>query len=315
MNTNLNPDSPVTEPESSARFIDLFDIEEIQNLQDLFADVHGVASIITYPDGTPITRPSQFTRLCIDIIRKTNQGCQNCFKSDAAIGRYNPEGPVVQRCLSGGLWDAGASITVGHKHIANWLIGQVRNEALDAEQLMRYADEIGAKREEFLEALNEVPVMSFEQFNKVAKMLFVFANQLSEKAHSNLQLKIQIAEQEKATVLLKESEERYRTLFELSNDAIFLVDISTGNYLDANKSAEVMTGRSLSELKRLKTYDITPKGAKKRIEKLLNLNDLQKMGEVEYIRPDGTIRIAVLNSIPLSKNHIFGMQIHNRIID
>jgi len=83
------------------------------------------------------------------------------------------------------------------------------------------------------------------------------------------------------------------------------VDISTGNYLDANKSAEVMTGRSLSELKRLKTHDIAPKGAKNRIEKLLNLNDLQKMGEVEYIRPDGTIRIAVLNSIPLSKNHIF----------
>ncbi len=246
MNTNLNPDSPVTEPESSVRFIDLFDSEEIQSLQDIFAEAHGVASIITYPDGTPITRPSQFTRLCNDIIRKTNQGCQNCFKSDAAIGRYNPDGPVVQRCLSGGLWDAGASITVGHKHIANWLIGQVRNEALDAEQLMRYADEIGAKREEFLEALNEVPVMSFEQFNKVAKMLFVFANQLSEKAHSNLQLKIQIAENEKAMELLQKSEESLAIMLHSIGDGVLSAD-NNGLIVDMNPVAEHLCGWKLKE--------------------------------------------------------------------
>jgi ligand-binding sensor protein len=41
-------------------FNDIFKIEEIQILQDLFADTHGVASIITTTDGTPITNPSNY---------------------------------------------------------------------------------------------------------------------------------------------------------------------------------------------------------------------------------------------------------------
>ncbi|MEK7719595.1 MAG: PocR ligand-binding domain-containing protein, partial [Bacteroidota bacterium] len=148
-----------------------------------------------------------------DIIRKTGKGRENCFKSDAAIGKQNSSGPIVQLCLSGGLWDAGASITVGGKHIANWLIGQVRNEEVDEPRMIQYADEIGVNRAEFMEALNEVPVMSVGQFNKMAKMLFAFANELSEKAYNNLQLKMQIAEREKATELLQKNEERFQLLF------------------------------------------------------------------------------------------------------
>jgi ligand-binding sensor protein len=153
-----------TKSDSDIRFSDLFDLEDIQHIQDIFADATGVASIITHPDGTPITRPSNFCRLCNEIIRKTDLGLSNCFKSDAEIGRPNPSGPVIQPCLSGGLWDAGASIIVGGKHIANWLIGQVKNEELDHQQMVQYAKEIGADQEDFINALKEVPVMSKEKF-------------------------------------------------------------------------------------------------------------------------------------------------------
>ena len=86
------------------QFSDLFDLDNIQRIQDLFADATGVGSIITYPDGTPITRPSNFCRLCNDIIRKTDIGRTNCFKSDAEIGKPNPSGPNIQPCLSGGFY-------------------------------------------------------------------------------------------------------------------------------------------------------------------------------------------------------------------
>ncbi|MFA5820086.1 MAG: PocR ligand-binding domain-containing protein [Bacteroidales bacterium] len=101
------------------QFSDIFDLKEIQRIQDFFADATGVASIIIRPDGTPITNPSNFCRLCNEIIRKTDIGLTNCIKSDAEIGRPNPSGPVIQPCLSGCLWDAGVSIIVGGKH---WLI-------------------------------------------------------------------------------------------------------------------------------------------------------------------------------------------------
>jgi ligand-binding sensor protein len=150
---------PLDDP-AGIQFGDLFNIEEIQGIQDSFANATGVASIITQPDGTPITHPSNFCRLCVDIIRKTEKGRANCYRSDATLGRCNPSGPIISPCLSGGLWDAGASITVGGKHIANWLIGQVRDTTQNEKQMLRYADEIGADREEFRRALAEVPVMS-----------------------------------------------------------------------------------------------------------------------------------------------------------
>ncbi len=110
------------------RFEDLFDLKDIQRLQDDFSSATGVASIITQVDGTPITRPSNFCRLCNNIIRKTEKGYANCRKSDAVLGKLSPTGPIAQPCLSGGLWDAGAGIAVGGKHIANWLLGQVRDK-------------------------------------------------------------------------------------------------------------------------------------------------------------------------------------------
>ncbi len=184
-NKGLNP-----LPQSQDReygFEDLFDIKEIQKIQDSFAKATGIASIITRPDGTPITKPSNFCRLCSEIIRKTEIGLKNCLQSDAFLGRYHPEGPIIKPCHSGGLWDGGASISIGKKHIANWLIGQVRNEDLDEEALVRYARVIGADEAEFRSALAEVTYMSKEQFQEVGKALFLIANQLSKIAFQNVE--------------------------------------------------------------------------------------------------------------------------------
>ncbi|MGE0087569.1 MAG: PocR ligand-binding domain-containing protein [Desulfococcaceae bacterium] len=175
-------------------FSDLFDMDEIQKIQDAFAKAAGVASMITTPQGKPLTKPSNFCRLCMDIIRKTEKGRINCMRSDAVIGRYNPSGPVIRPCLSGGLWDGGASISAGEHHIANWLIGQVRNEYLDMEKMMQYAREIGADESEFRKALEEVPVMSQNQFMEISQALFLIANLMSQTAYRNLQQKQFITE-------------------------------------------------------------------------------------------------------------------------
>ncbi len=216
-------------------FHDLFDLDEIQKIQDAFSSATGVASIITEPDGRPITVPSNFCRLCKDVIRKTEKGLSNCMYSDAVIGRFNPNGPIMQPCLSGGLWDGGASINVGDKHVANWLIGQVRNDAQNEEQMLSYAREIGADEEEFRSALREVTVMSTEQFQRVCEMLYLIANQMSQIAYQNIQQARFINENEKSAKSLKESEERYRTLVE--NSPLPIVVQKDGRFLYANSAA------------------------------------------------------------------------------
>jgi PAS domain S-box-containing protein len=179
-------DGPVVSDPNGDVFSALFDLQEIQRIQDAFANATGVASIITTAKGVPITEASNFCCLCEQIIRKTERGLKNCIESDAVIGRHNPEGPIVQPCLSGRLWDAGASITVGRIHIANWLIGQVRDQNTDTAKMRVYAREIGADVESFMRAFNDVTEMPLEQFEAVAKALFLFANQMSKRAFQNL---------------------------------------------------------------------------------------------------------------------------------
>lgn len=65
------------------------------------------------------------------------------------------------------------------------------------------------------------------------------ANELLEK---------QIEKRLRAEEKLKESEEKYRGLFENSGDAVFIVDTETGIILDANRQAEQLTGKPRQEL-------------------------------------------------------------------
>lgn len=189
-------------------FEELFNLSLLQKIQDEFAYATGVASIITLPDGKPITRPSNFTRFCSHVIRTNEQGLVNCFKSDAALGRHNPGGSIVQPCLSGGLWDGGASITVGDTHVANWLIGQVRDETQSEEAIRVYAHSIGVDEEDAVIAFREVPEMSVLQFRKISQALFTLANQLSTSAYQNLQQARLIADLNEANEKFKVSEEQ-----------------------------------------------------------------------------------------------------------
>jgi PAS domain S-box-containing protein len=127
------------------------------------------------------------------------------------------------------------------------------------------------------------------------------------KGHLEEQVSARTRELFLANEALSKGELRYRTLFERSNDAIFLVDGATGRYLEANKAAEELTGRSQSDLKKQTTRDVTPEGARNRLAAATSMDKTLDLGEVRYLRPDGTERIAVLDTIPLDENTIFGI--------
>lgn len=242
---------PLDRPEGIT-FEALFDLQELQRLQDDFSAAACAASIITAPDGTPITKPSNFTALCSQLIRQTEKGCANCIKSDAVIGRHHPQGPIVMQCGSGGLWEAGAGIVVGGRHIANWLIGQVRSDAQTEEQIRAYAREIEADEEAMAEEFRQVPVMSREQFEKIAQALFTLAEQISTSAYQNVQQARFITARKTAEQALRESEQKYRLIFESESDAIMIFDAETRQFVDINRAAEQMYGYTREEFLQLR---------------------------------------------------------------
>jgi len=291
--------------ESDFQFFDLFNLDEIQRLQDLFSDATRVASIITHPDGTPITKPSNFCRLCEDIIRKTEIGCTNCFKSDATLGGINTHGPRIQKCLSVGLWDAGASISVGGKHIANWLIGQVRNEETDENHFLNYADEIGADKEEFMNALNEVPIMSAIQFEKIAEMLYAFSKDISDKAFTNLQLQSQMTERIQAEKQLKESEIKYRNLVENSPDAIAIYVKGIVVFVN-NKCLSLMGASYNEELLGKSVISFVHPDYRQlvmdRMSNVLLVGEVLPLIDEKFVRLDGTAVDVEVKALPIIFN-------------
>ncbi len=95
---------------------------------------------------------------------------------------------------------------------------------------------------------------------------------------------------EARTAALRESEERYRTLIELSGDAVFLL-ASSGRILTANATAARMHGYTLEELASMHVGDLdTPDSARHvpaRIRRVLAGESLTF--EVTHRRKDGTL--------------------------
>ena len=290
--------------EGDILFEELFKLEEIQKLQDEFSSATGVASIITKPDGTPITKPSHFCTLCINIIRKTKKGLINCHASDAALGSLKGDGPRIQPCMSGGLWDAGTSISVGGRHIANWLIGQVRDETQTEGQILAYAREIDADEQEVLEAFRQVPAMSLEQFEKIAQCLHTLAKQLSVTAYKNVQRERLITERKQAEVELRKSEEKYRTLVESLEEGICNVD-ENETFLFANQAVADIFGFTKSEMIGKNLKDLTTPES---YQQVLHETSVRKTGksnkyELDILRKNGEKRIITVTATPvLSSN-------------
>ena len=66
-----------------------------------------------------------------------------------------------------------------------------------------------------------------------------------------------ITERKLSEMMLRESEEKYRRLFDMESDAIFLIDKASGQILEANEAAFSMYGYDRSELLRRHNLDLS----------------------------------------------------------
>ena len=227
-------------------FENLLDINDIQTIQDEFAKVAGVSIIVTRPDGSSITAPSNPCRLCTDIIRKTEKGLNCCLRSEDLISSIHPEGPLIRQCECCGLWDAGTRISAGGKHIGNLIIGQVRDEKQTEEKLNEYAQIINADEVLMREAFREIPVITLDKFTEISNVVFAFANQLSKIAYQNLEQRSLIKEMKDAETALLKNEQEISSIFRAAPAGIGVV--SNRVLQKVNKRFCEMIGYSREEL-------------------------------------------------------------------
>jgi PAS domain S-box-containing protein len=220
---------------------ELLDISFLQRIQDDFAEIADVGSVIYDLEGNPITNPSNFSSYC-RMIRSTPKGLENCIHSDAILAEMAmQETGTAAMCKSGRLMDGIAPIFVEGKRIANWGIGQVvfYNDE-DEEWVERYALEIGLDKGGLIQAYRELKRMSKDQFLETIKYLITFSRELSEIALTNFHLTKEIQNR-------KKSEERYRSI--VKNAIVGICEITNDGKLEyVNDQLCAFSGFSKEEL-------------------------------------------------------------------
>ena len=160
----------------------------------------------------------------------------------------------------------------------NWTILSGNNGETFVMGVSRDVTDRKLAQEELKKARDELEIRVKERTAELQK-----ANELLEK---------QIEERIQAQKKLKESEEKYRGLFENSGDAVFIVDIETGIILDANRQAEQLTGRPRQEIIGMHQSQLHPaeddEYYREKFQKHI-MNDRVFDLEAEVIKKDGTL--------------------------
>jgi len=94
---------------------------------------------------------------------------------------------------------------------------------------------------------------------------------------------------QKQTTYLKESEKKYRSIFEESNDGIILHDLD-GNIIDSNKKAQQLVGYNEDELRKIRVPVLHPESeletAKRAFEETKHIGHVNF--ETKFLRKDGS---------------------------
>ncbi len=133
------------------------------------------------------------------------------------------------------------------------------------------------------------------------------------KGYDILLLSRDVTERKRHAEVLKESEERFRTIFENATDGIVLAEAETKKFGSANKVFCEMIGYSPEEIKKMKVTDIHPKESLPYV-----LGEFEKQMKKEKTlakdipvkRKDGSVFFADVNSNPVvisGKEYLMGI--------
>lgn len=166
---------------------DLIDRKVLQEIQDGFANVTGMAALTTDADGVPVTEGSNFTDFCMKYTRQSPIGCKRCEECDRKGGdQTRLTGKAQAYVCHAGLMDFAAPIMLNGEFIGSFIGGQVLIDEPDENHFCEIAKEINVPEGEFISALRCVSVVPRQKVEAAADFLQTIAKVLSDMAYSNL---------------------------------------------------------------------------------------------------------------------------------
>jgi two-component system cell cycle sensor histidine kinase/response regulator CckA len=178
-------------------------------------------------------------RICTQFHRVHPEAKKLCVASDVHIVEEIRKGQpyAVYECPHG-LVDSSCPVVIEGEHVANVFTGQMLHAPPDKasrERFRRQAEHYGFDADDYLRALDEVPVYPIEKHQAILEFLSGFARQVAGMGLANLRA----LEQAKAS---EESEERFRLVMDSLESLIYVADMETYEVLFVNRYGRELLG-------------------------------------------------------------------------
>lgn len=217
------------------QFSELVDVQSISSLFGHFYHTTGIRCEIFSLAGIPLTSSSRWETVCLEFHRKHPLSNERCIESDTSVlnNLLGDRDYGIYVCRNG-MVDAGTRVMVGGEHIANILCGQLFCQKPDLEWFRHQAIELGFDERAYLEAIKKVPVFPRKRLETALIYVSQLAGILGELGLRHLR-------QLDAEEAVRESEAKYKNIFEGAVEGIFQTD-SNGRYLNVNPAFCQMHG-------------------------------------------------------------------------
>lgn len=227
-----NSSSDALRAKEQFSLLDLIPLEDLQQLQDTLDEINDVTTIITDPQGNPLTMPGNDLGVC-HLVRQSPKSVLECAQSPQALAKTAPEKQgtplVCQACQSLGILHAAVPIIVNHIHLANWWISQRSASALNPEELARAAEQIEVDPDQLLRELNSLPQGNEATFQRALAWIDNLAKRITQLGYQNLVLSREVSKLHQV-----ESElQQYKTQIDR------LVQERTSELITANKQLQL----------------------------------------------------------------------------
>lgn len=241
---------PVADGDDSAdrNLAEIIDSQAIQSMMEDFSRLTGMASAILDTRGK-IIEATGWQEICTRFHRVNSRTAAACTESDTFLADHLKPGEYVAYRCRNGLWDVVTPLYVGDRHVGNIYTGQFfyDDEAVDEAFFARQAEIHGFDRDAYLAALQKVPRVSREKVSSLMNYLVKFAGLISRLSYGNRELAQALAATRLAEAAVRESGERYHTLFENSGNPLMILNENT-TIAQVNREFEQMSGYSRSEI-------------------------------------------------------------------
>ncbi len=178
---------------------ELISADILQQIQDVFSDLTGIAALTADKDGIAVTKGSNFTEFCTKYTRSSPVGIKRCEECDKIGAQLSMQiGKSCSYVCHAGLMDFASPIVADGKMVGSFIGGQVLVKPPNLDKFAKIADEIGVDRGEYIEAVKKIKIVDPAFMNKAAQALSVLASVLSNMAYNGYKLYRNNIEIEKA---------------------------------------------------------------------------------------------------------------------